>query len=206
MKKLLLITPFLLLFAFNVSAQTQHTITMDASNFIPAEITISEGDVIVWSNTSSIVHTSTSGSNCSPDGIWSSGDIAPGATFSRTFTAAGSYPYYCFYHCGIGMVGTVTVQQVTGSKNKTESSSLKINNLFPNPADNNAVLQYTLEKPADVNIEIVNNVGTVIKTMPAGFQSGNNETSLDLSGLPSGIYYCFIVAGSERTGTMISVK
>ena len=34
--------------------------------------------------------------------------IAPGASFSKTFTSAGSFPYHCTIHPG--MVGTVTVQ------------------------------------------------------------------------------------------------
>jgi plastocyanin len=31
-----------------------------------------------------------------------------GATFSQTFTTAGTFPYYCTFH--VGMTGTVTVQ------------------------------------------------------------------------------------------------
>jgi plastocyanin len=54
-------------------------------------------------NNDTTTHTST-GSN----GAWDSGSIAPGASFSRTFPAAGSFTYHCTIHPG--MVGTVTVQ------------------------------------------------------------------------------------------------
>ncbi len=38
-----------------------------------------------------------------------SGVIPPGASFSLTFTKAGTYTYYCLFHAADGMVGTVTV-------------------------------------------------------------------------------------------------
>ena len=41
-----------------------------------------------------------------------SGDLANGASFSHTFTSAGSVPYFCRYHGnagGIGMSGVITV-------------------------------------------------------------------------------------------------
>jgi plastocyanin len=44
----------------------------------------------------------------SQNSLWDSGNINPGASFSRTFQTAGSFPYYCTFHAN--MVGTVTVQ------------------------------------------------------------------------------------------------
>jgi plastocyanin len=41
------------------------------------------------------------------DGSFTSGNLAPGATFGETFTVAGSYPYHCSIHPT--MKGTVTV-------------------------------------------------------------------------------------------------
>ncbi|MEO6913945.1 MAG: plastocyanin/azurin family copper-binding protein [Candidatus Baltobacteraceae bacterium] len=39
-----------------------------------------------------------------------SGVIPPGQSYSLTFTKAGTYTYYCLFHSGEGMIGTVTVQ------------------------------------------------------------------------------------------------
>jgi plastocyanin len=39
-----------------------------------------------------------------------SGVIPPGGTYSLTFTRAGTYNYYCLFHAGEGMTGTVVVQ------------------------------------------------------------------------------------------------
>jgi LPXTG-motif cell wall-anchored protein len=34
----------------------------------------------------------------------------PGASFSNTFNAAGTFPYVCQFHESLGMTGTVIVQ------------------------------------------------------------------------------------------------
>jgi plastocyanin len=34
--------------------------------------------------------------------------MAPGASFTQTFSTAGSFPYHCSFHPG--MIGTVAVQ------------------------------------------------------------------------------------------------
>ena len=45
-----------------------------------------------------------------PNGIWDSGIRNQGATFTRTFNSAGTFPYYCIPHGGCcAMVGTVRV-------------------------------------------------------------------------------------------------
>ena len=41
-------------------------------------------------------------------GIWKSGDIAAGRSFSMAFSAAGTYPYHCEMHPS--MQGTVIVK------------------------------------------------------------------------------------------------
>ncbi len=38
-----------------------------------------------------------------------SGVIPPGGSYTLTFTAAGTYTYYCLFHSSEGMIGTVTV-------------------------------------------------------------------------------------------------
>ncbi len=81
--------------------------------FDPANITINVGDTMTWTNTGSFTHTTTSGTTTGgtphPDGLWNSGFLTPGQTFSHTFTKGGVFPYYCIPHF-TSMTGTVTVQ------------------------------------------------------------------------------------------------
>jgi plastocyanin len=71
--------------------------------YSPNPMVISAGGTVTWTNNDNTSHTSVG-----DDGSWNSGNIAPGAQFSRTFSTAGSYTYHCSIHPG--MVGTVTVQ------------------------------------------------------------------------------------------------
>ena len=49
------------------------------------------------------------------DGSWSSGNLVPGAEYSKTFDEPGVYPFFCRYHGdpGVGMAGTVLVGDVS---------------------------------------------------------------------------------------------
>ena len=73
--------------------------------FVPQMLTVPVGTNVTWTNNGSFTHTSTSTSG---GGLWDSGNIAPGGTFSRTFNSVGSFPYRCNIH--LGMTGTIVVQ------------------------------------------------------------------------------------------------
>jgi plastocyanin len=77
--------------------------TMTTTAYAPNPIAVSVGGTVTWTNHDSTTHTSVANG-----GAWNSGSIAPGGTFSMTFSSAGTFPYHCSIHPG--MVGTVTVQ------------------------------------------------------------------------------------------------
>jgi plastocyanin len=87
--------------------------------FDPESVTINPGDQVKWTWDSG-GHSTTSGSPGMPNGIWDSGIHNGGATFTRTFNSAGTFPYYCIPHGGCcGMVGTVTVVNASPTPNPT---------------------------------------------------------------------------------------
>lgn len=89
---------------------TNHTVEIMLTSFSPTQLTINIGDTVTWVNNSFLQHTVTSGSSCSPNGIFASpGVLDPNATFSYTFESVGAFPYFCIPHCLVGMRGTVTV-------------------------------------------------------------------------------------------------
>src|SRR5512141_3129273 len=64
--------------------------------FAPRDSTVQVGDTITWTNLDQDFHTSTSGNNGAPSGLWDSGLFGPGGSFSFTFNVApGRYDYYC---------------------------------------------------------------------------------------------------------------
>jgi plastocyanin len=75
-----------------VRAQTM-TITIQNFAFSPATITIPAGTTVTWTNEDSAAHTATSDS-----GVWDSGTLMTGQSYSRTFDQPGTYPYHCMIH------------------------------------------------------------------------------------------------------------
>lgn len=62
--------------------------------FRPIELRVRAGTTVMWVNREqAVAHTSTS------DGAgWDSGILAPGQSFSHTFSAVGRFPYHCEPH------------------------------------------------------------------------------------------------------------
>ncbi len=91
--------------------------------FSPSSVTINVGDQVRWTWASD-GHSTTSGSPGMPNGIWDSGIHNHGATFTHTFSSAGTFPYYCTPHGGCcGMVGTVMVVNASPTPNPTPTPS-----------------------------------------------------------------------------------
>ncbi len=77
-------------------------VTIKNFAFDPPTITIKVGMTVVWTNQDSATHSITSDT-----GIWDSGGIAQGATYSRVFDTAGTFTYKCGIHPT--MKGTIIV-------------------------------------------------------------------------------------------------
>ena len=70
--------------------------------FSPGNLQIKVGDTVTWTNTDGFAH-----SVVADDGSFKSDDLDTGATFSTTFSKAGTYAYICGIHNS--MKGTVVV-------------------------------------------------------------------------------------------------
>jgi plastocyanin len=100
------------------SARADVTVTLGNFYFDPAEVTIFEGDTVVWVWTEGS-HSTTSDDCmcCSCTCTWDSGvqsDSCPPFVFQFTFDTAGDYDYYCQPHFFLGMTGTVHVLPAPG--------------------------------------------------------------------------------------------
>lgn len=85
------------------------------TNFVPATLTINQGDTVNW-NWVGGFHNVTSGGCpggiCASDGKFNSGAATStlGNNFSFTFNTPGTFPYYCSVHLS-AMQGTIIVSQ-----------------------------------------------------------------------------------------------
>ena len=81
---------------------TAATVAAADNRFEPPTLNVAPGTTVRWTNRGTHKHTVTD-----RDGKFDSGDIAPGATYSATFSTPGTYRYYCKHHKG--MEGTIVV-------------------------------------------------------------------------------------------------
>ena len=108
MKKSIFFASLLLLFVAcskdnstdNGGTGNPNTISIKNSAFSPPSLQVNINSTVTWINDDNMVHTVTS-----DNGSFDSGDIAPGARFSYTFTSTGTFNYHCIHHSG--MTGVV---------------------------------------------------------------------------------------------------
>lgn len=73
--------------------------------FVEGAIEIPVGTTVTWTNNDTAPHTATS-----TDGVFNSGRLDQGQTFSFTFTEPGTFAYFCEFHPGMQATITVTGQ------------------------------------------------------------------------------------------------
>jgi plastocyanin len=80
-----------------------HTVTMEATGFQPAILTVKAGDSVVWVNKDPFPHTATSGT-----GGFDSDVILPDKSWTYTPTTKGEFAYICTLH--LTMKGVLRVE------------------------------------------------------------------------------------------------
>jgi len=89
-----------------VAAPGSALVTMVApTSFSPASVTIGSGQSVTWQNNDDVNHTTTSAT-----GVWDSGTMTPGQTYTVYFPTPGVYLYHCAIHGALFMSGTIIVQ------------------------------------------------------------------------------------------------
>ncbi len=78
------------------------TVSIEGFAFKPALLQIKTGTIVTWTNNDAAPHTVTG------SGLFGSGTLAKGQSFSYTFDQAGDYSYICNLHPS--MKGTVEVR------------------------------------------------------------------------------------------------
>ena len=170
-------------------------------SFSPDPVAIHPGDTVQWTWAES-GHTTTSGSPCSPDGVWNSGILARGATFSHTFNTAGTFPYFCIPHCDMGMTGTITVANAMSTPTPTPA-------VTTNPATNVASVSATLNgslNPRGLTTSVSFQYGTTTSygsTTATQTQTGTTARTIsaNISALSANTTYHFRIVAHNAGGT-----
>jgi plastocyanin len=86
-------------------------------SFSPGELSIPVGSTVTWRNAGEAPHTVTAG-----DGSFDSAMIAAGGSWSRTFSTAETFAYFCSFHPEMAGVVTVTAASAAAAPPSTEAS------------------------------------------------------------------------------------
>lgn len=88
------------------AASGASTVTLKLIAFRPERLEVKAGTNVTWRNADGTAHTVTSGQvvqegggvQTTPDGVFDSGELAMGTSFSFTLAKPGTYSYYCRFH------------------------------------------------------------------------------------------------------------
>jgi len=152
----------------------------DTSGYIQVIV----NDSVVWKNADTVAHTVISGSpQGGPDGIFDSGNIAPGKWFSKKFMQVGKYSYYCSIHpWRTGLVDVVSgfavlprVASEVGNGSTTFDLEYKFNRLLEsaNVDEEKKTITFTLQ--GRTNSED----NSLILLLPSKLISGISVVSID---------------------------
>jgi len=83
-------------------------ISISGTGFSPASLTVSPGSTVTWNNNDTTTH-----SVATMDGSINSGDIAAGASYSKTFATAGTFDYHDAHNTN--MTGVLIIATSSGS-------------------------------------------------------------------------------------------
>lgn len=102
------------------------------------------------------------------------------------------------YGCESGFSNAVAVQLV-GIDNPVAVNNLAV---FPNPFKNQLMVSYSLDKEANVTIELLNSLGQVIKTVSneESLSAGQHQIEVNTDQLMQGVYFL-----KMRNGSAVSV-
>lgn len=120
--------------------------------------------------------------------------------FSWAVLNFGNIPDANIVLCG-PLTATTDVSVGENAMNSMSSSYV-----YPNPAKNNATLNINLENKAKVQIDVMNTVGQVVRSISTDAQIGENSINIELSGLASGIYLVNVKANNASSTKKLIIE
>jgi len=199
------------------------------TSFSPSSVSIQPGDTVQWVwKSKSMPHSVTSSGGLFDSGVHQSNTF----TFSHTFPAAGTFPYFCTVH-PILMKGTVTVASAASAKLSNISTralvqtgnNVLISGFIIAGSGNKSILVRTLgptlssfgiaDALANPFLELHNSAGAIITSnndwgsaanaqlIPANLRPPNNLESAILTSLAPGKYTAVISGVNSTTGVAL---
>ena len=123
------------------------------------------------------------------------GVAIPGATSQNyNFTANGNYYVEVFDVLGCSTVSAVFSVNDVGVSEFEKAILLSI---YPNPTSNDVTMEYLLQKPENVKINLMNIAGQLIYAEHINALVGKNKMTISLAEQAAGIYYLQIITNEN---------
>jgi len=123
------------------------------------------------------------------------GVAIPGATSQNyNFTANGNYYVEVFNVLGCSTVSAVFAVNDVGVSEFEKAILLSI---YPNPTSNDLTMEYLLQKPENVKINLMNIAGQIIYAEQINALAGKNKMTISLAEYTAGIYYLQIITNEN---------
>lgn len=160
------------------------TVVVETENaFTGANIQVVAGDTVTWTNNGMEHHTATS-----DQGLWDSGDMKPGGSYSHTFKKIGQFPYSCVYHRTLGMRGTIVVVAPPPAIVSPLSATGALGAAFSYRIDTDKAANVFSADPLPAGLSLSGNLisgtpaqsGTFAVTLTAGNADGSSTQTLAL--------------------------
>ncbi|RPI13347.1 MAG: T9SS C-terminal target domain-containing protein [Ignavibacteriae bacterium] len=106
------------------------------------------------------------------------------------------------------IISTTAPAPIGVEKNSNTIGQYKLGQNYPNPFNPSTTIEYTISKSANVNINIYNELGQIVKRIDEGNKkSGSYKVMVDCSNLASGVYFYELVSdGIAEAKKMVLVK
>lgn len=142
------------------------------------------------------------------DKVLTSGDeyIIPLTTSASTATGGTMDDAMAhFYVRNIGFTeGDYTIQEV---KSIDPASNASVSQNYPNPFSKITSISVTLNKKANVSIEVYNLMGQKVSGITSRtLEAGTHNISIDCANLKAGVYTYSVIANGERVSNKMTVK
>lgn len=181
---------FTLIGFLTANAQTTHNLDWRMGIGSNVDLTIDQGDTVIWTWRDNAPHNVVSDSGNSVESFDSGILSGTGQTFSYTFTVAGNNDYLCSIHGANSMSGTITVREVLG----VEENQLTGISLYPNPTKTTLRLRL----PRHMQSGQI----TVFEITGKQIYSGNYDSkptmTIDIAQWSPGSYFLKVVSGSKK--------
>ena len=108
------IVSFLVLFFISIYSfsQINHVVNTVLNSFSPSNLTIAVGDTVTWVNTGGTHNVNGNQSTFANNPSSFGNSLGSGWIYSYVFSIPGTYDYQCDPHAGMGMVGSILVQNI----------------------------------------------------------------------------------------------